>query len=547
MARFVWVWMFCWIGGCWLVGQSNVPPGEEGIRGLEKGLGLKPATPAPDRKQGVGPFKRLVLRGGTLVDGTGAPPIGPVDIVIENDRIISIASVGYPKVPIDEKGRPEKGDHEIDASGMYILPGFVDAHAHIAHPMQGLVGPMLSAEYVFKLWMAHGITTIREVGSGNGLQWTLDHKRKAAAGKITAPRIQAYAVFPARANHVVKSPQATREWVRALAQAGADGIKFFGAAPDIMEAALDEANKLGLGTACHHAQLAVTRMNVLHTSQWGLQSMEHWYGLPEALFSDRVIQDYPADYNYNNEQDRFGQAGRLWKQAAAPGSDRWNHVMGTLLERGFTLVPTMTIYEASRDLMRARRAEWHDAYTVPTLWRWFQPNRKAHGAYWFNWTTTDEIEWKNNYRLWMQFINEYKNKGGRVAVGSDAGFIYKLFGFAYIREFELLQEAGFHPLEVIRAATLSGAELVGMDGEIGSVSVGKKADLVLVPANPLANFKVLYGTGAMVLNDETQKVDRLGGIRWTIKDGIVFDAPALLADVRAIVADRKQQEAQSEP
>ena len=163
-------------------------------------------------------------------------------------------------------------------------------------------------------------------------------------------------------------------------------------------------------------------------------------------------------------------------------------------------MPTLTIYEASRDLMRARRAEWHDAYTLPALWRWFQPSREAHRSYWFSWTTEDEIAWKENYRLWMTFLDEYKDHGGRVAVGADAGFIYKLFGFAYVRELELLQEAGFHPLEVVRSATLLG---VGRAEELGSVEVGKKADLVLIPANPLANFKVLYGTGAFGLDDKT--------------------------------------------
>jgi imidazolonepropionase-like amidohydrolase len=143
----------------------------------------------------------------------------------------------------------------------------------------------------------------------------------------------------------------------------------------------------------------------------------------------------------------------------------------------------------------------------------------------------------------MTFINDYKNRGGRVAVGSDSGFIYKLFGFDYVREFELLQEAGFHPLEVVRSATLKGAELIGRDKDLGSVQVGKKADLVIVGENPLANFKVLYGTGAMRLNDATGRVERAGGVKWTIKDGIIYDAKALLADVRAMVAEEKQAEA----
>ena len=94
--------------------------------------------------------------------------------------------------------------------------------------------------------------------------------------------------------------------------------------------------------------------------------------------------------------------------------------MDELLKLGFNIDPTLTIYEASRDLMRAMRAEWHDRYTLPSLWKWYEPSRVAHGAYWFDWTTADEIEWKNNYRLWMTFLNEYKNRGGRVTTGSDS-------------------------------------------------------------------------------------------------------------------------------
>ncbi len=520
-------------------------PGEEYISAAAGGPVHAPA-PAPARKagEGAGPFKRLVIRGATLIDGTGAPPIGPVDIVIENDRIASIASVGFPKVPINEAHRPAKGDHEIDAAGMYVLPGFINAHAHLSDAGQGKVGEVSAAEYVFKLWLGHGITTVREAGAFNGLRWTLEEKRRSEAHEIVAPRIAAYAGFPVEVDTPggVATPDEARKWVDAIAAAGADGIKFVGAPPEIMRAALAEAKVKGLRSACHHAQTAVARMNVMDTSGWGLTSMEHWYGLPEALFTDRRVQDYPLDYNYSDEYDRFGQAGRLWAQAAPRGSPRWKEVIDTLKARDFTLVPTFTIYEANRDLSREMHAEWHQDYTLPSLMKFFSPNRESHGAYWYSWTTSDEIAWKKNYVIWMSFVNDYKNAGGRVAVGDDAGYIYKLYGFAWVRELELLQEAGFHPLEVVRAATLSGAELLGMADKIGSVEVGKVADFVIVPQNPLANFKVLYGTGTIRLDDATRTVKRVGGVRYTIHDGIVYDAPALLADVRQMVADAKSRE-----
>ncbi len=489
---------------------------------------------APEKNEGDGPYSQLIIRGVTIINGNGAPPIGPMDIVIERNRIVQVTSAGNPGMP-PSKNRPKlkEGGKELNAEGMYALPGFVDMHGHIGGKSQGT-----PAEYVFKLWLAHGITTIRDPSAGNGLDWTLEEKRLSAANRITAPRILAYTEFGMGAKEPVNTPELAIEWVRENAKKGADGIKFFGAAPEIMEAAIRENKKLGLRSCCHHAQLSVARWNVLHSARAGLTSMEHWYGLPEALFTDRTVQDYPADYNYNNEQHRFEEAGKLWKQAASPYSEHWNKVMNELLSLDFTLDPTFNIYEASRDLHKTRRAEWHETYTLPSLWKFFEPSRDSHGSYWFNWGTEQEIAWKENYRLWMTFVNEYKNRGGRVTTGSDNGFIYQTYGFGYIRELELLREAGFHPLEVIRSATLNGAQALGMDKEIGTIEAGKLADIVLIDANPLQNLQYLYGTGAVYL-DEKNNVTRKGGVKYTIKDGIIYDAKKLLEDVKKMVDEEK--------
>ncbi|MDH5476137.1 MAG: amidohydrolase family protein [Cyclobacteriaceae bacterium] len=492
---------------------------------------------SPDRTEGEGPWKQLIIRGVTLINGNGAPPTGPVDIVVENNIIKNVKTVGYPGVEIDPSRRPQlkEGGKELDANGMYLLPGFIDMHGHIGGESQGA-----GAEYVFKLWMAHGITTIREPGSGNGIDWVLEHKKKSENNMITAPRIYAYTSFGQGSKVPISTPEMARTWVQENAKKGSDGIKFFGAEPNVMKAALEENNKLRLGSAMHHAQMAVARWNVVHSAKAGLTSMEHWYGLPEALFEDRTVQHYPVDYNYNNEQDRFSEAGRLWQQAAKPGSAHWNKVMNELLALNFTLDPTFNIYEASRDLQRTRRLEWHETYTLPSLWEFYQPSKISHGSYWHYWGTEEEVAWKENYRLWMTFVNDYKNKGGRVTTGSDSGFIFQLYGFAYIRELELLREAGFYPLEIIRSATLSGAEALGVDHQLGSVEVGKLADFVIVEENPLKNLKVLYGTGAIKLT-ENNEVVRVGGVKYTIKDGIIYDAKKMLEDVKIMVDKAKEE------
>lgn len=492
------------------------------------------ARKAPDRSEGDGPWPQLIIRGATLINGTLSPPLGPVDIVVEGNKIINIIAVGSPGVEINSTRRPQlkEGGKELDATGMYIMPGFVDSHGHIG----GRQAP--DAEYVFKLWMAHGITTVAEPGSMNGIDWTLEHKERSAKNEITAPRIKAFTTFGQGSKSPISNAQQAIDWVRENAKKGSDGIKFFGANPKIMEAAIKENKALGLRSKMHHSQTYVGQWNVLHSAEAGLTFMEHWYGLPEAMFTDRRVQDYSLNYNYQNEQDRFGEAGQLWSQAAEPYSERWNQVMDRLIELDFTLSPTFVIYDANRDLQRARRAEWHEEYTLPSLWDFYSPSREAHGSYWFNWGTEQELQWKKNYKLWMAFVNEYKNRGGRVTIGTDAGFIYQLYGFAYVREMELLREAGFHPLEVIKAATLNGAEALGMDEEIGTVEIGKLADLVIVEENPLQNFQSLYGTGAIKVTDRNDVI-RTGGVIYTIKDGIVYDAKKLLEDVRKKVESEK--------
>lgn len=498
--------------------------------------------PTADRPagEGDGPYDRLVLRGVTLIDGTGAPPQGPVDIVIAGSRITEVRSVGFPGLPPRLEGRPGKGAREIDGAGLYVMPGFVDLHVHTGG------GPKApDADYIYKLWLAHGVTTVRGVPAGP-MDWTLRERERSARNAITAPRIFAYhrpGTGEGWTGGAITTPEKATEWVTWAAKKGVDGVKLGAEDPEVMKALITTARSLGLGTAAHLAQTGLARMNVRDAARLGLHSMEHYYGLFDALLADYSVQPYPPDYNYNDEQDRFGQVARLWDKIHPRGSKEWNDLLDELLKLKLTIDPTMTIYAASRDVMRARTAEWHDTYTLPSLWEFFQPSREAHGSYWFYWTTQDEVAWKNFYRVWMSFLNDYKNRGGRVTTGSDSGFIYKLYGFGYIEELELLQEAGFHPLEVIRSATLYGAQTLAEPRnrpiEFGIVRPGLLADLVVVDQNPLENFKVLYGTGAMKLNDRSGKVERVGGVKYTIKDGIVYDARQLLADVATMVSRAK--------
>jgi imidazolonepropionase-like amidohydrolase len=499
---------------------------------------------APDREagEGEGPFDRLVIRGAMLIDGTGGPPQGPVDVVIEGNRIAEVESVGTPHVEIDEEERPEKGTREIDASGSYVLPGFVNNHVHT-----GGVPKAPEAEYPYKLWMAHGITTVRGVPAGP-LEWTLQEKQRSARNEIVAPRIFAYhrpGDGEEWKDRDIHTPEQAREWVRYAAKKGVDGLKLGSHRPAIFKALVDEAKKHGLGTTAHLSQIGVANVNARDATEWGLGTVTHFYGLFEALYDDHDVQPWPDDMNYNDEAHRFSQVARQWNLIKPQGSEEWNDLIAHFLEHDAFLDPTMTAYLAGRDVMAARNADWHARYTLPSLWEFYMPSRENHGSYFYDWTTADEVAWKNFYRTWMDFIDDYKDAGGRVTVSADAAFIYNQYGFGFIEEMELMQEAGLHPLEVIRAATMHPAEALfepkGEEIQFGVVRPGLLADLVIIDENPIHNLKVLYGTGAVHLNDETGEVERIGGVRYTIKDGIVYDAKQLLRDVEDMVSEQKRE------
>ncbi len=494
-------------------------------------------TAAPEDTRGLRPSGDLLLHNATVIDGTGAPPYGPASIRIRGDRIVAITSaldeLTDAEALTNQGASPQVTD-ELDLHGSFVLPGLIDAHAHIGHSAQ-----VASAQYPFKLWLACGITTVREAGAlGLGLDFVVSEAARSAKHQITAPRIVPYVVFGQGAPETPHTHKAVIEWVQGVADRGATGIKFFGTRPDPMRWALAEAERVGLLSMCHHAQTDVARVNALTTAGWGMGSVEHGYGLAEAMLTSGRIQEFPPSYNYHDEHDRFAQLGRSWAQAAHPGSKRWCELLDELVGLGSTLVPTFVAHLAARDLEHARGRRYHQEFTSRRLRHFFTPGLGHHGSFFTNWGSVQEVAWRENYRLWMSFVGDFHSRGGRVCAGSDAGFIYNTFGFGLIEEMELLCEAGLSPLESIRAATLSGAELLRLDDEIGSVEIGKKADVVVVAENPLANLKVLSAAGHLRFDGEGNELV-VGAPQWTIKDGIVYDARQLADEVRQMVADER--------
>src|SRR5436853_234531 len=202
------LWLISLIVGCLLVAPDSFAQGTK--------------SPASGKR-----YNRVVIRNAMVVDGNGTPASGPKDIVIEGNRITDI--VGFDPISALQgtARRPATGDVEIDATGKYVLPGLINLHGHIQDERGGVPMPV---EYCWKLWLANGITTVREVGGNTpkSLAWREQSRR----GEITAPRFFIYAVYnnaptPATA-------EAARARVRELKALGVDGIKFFAIDRDLM-------------------------------------------------------------------------------------------------------------------------------------------------------------------------------------------------------------------------------------------------------------------------------------------------------------------------
>ncbi|MBL8896533.1 MAG: amidohydrolase family protein [Planctomycetes bacterium] len=462
-------------------------------------------------------YETLVFRNVRLIDGAGNPPRGDVHVVVKGDRIAKIVS-GW--MPIERAGN---GPYRvIDGKGLTLMPGLIDLHGHI-HFRAG--DAKLPEGYVYKLWLAHGITTIRDPACGEGLERIVEEARRAERGELVAPSIVPYAVFPAER---AQTPADVEGIVAELAQKGARGLKVFALHPDIYEALGLWADRYKLPIA---TDLKIGEVDARLAAGYGIRTLEHWYGIPDAALGG--VQRFPPEYDWDDELQRFRWAATLWQQADPAELEK---LMQLLLEKQVTLDPTFAVYEVNRDLERARSLPWLATYAHPALLAFFEPNPRNHASFHWEWTALDEARWKEHYRHWMRFVREYGRRGGRITVGSDAGYMYQLYGFGTIRELELQLEAGFHPLEVLRHATRNGALALDLPDR-GQVREGYRADLILVDGDPLVDLKVLYGTGVRRLEDG--RMVRRGGVRHTVKGGRVYDAPKLLAEVAALVAAAK--------
>ena len=480
----------------------------------------------------AGPYNRLVIQGAMVLPGHGGPPVGPYDIIIEGNRIANM--IPFDPVTAERRGETTRasGDRVIDAEGMYVMPGMIDLHMHLRQEPMPL-------EYVYYLKLAHGVTTLIPAPD-RGLDNAMAEADRSEKNEILAPRM--YPIWGWGSNtdydrEFLEDPANAMQIAQEMREKGMHVLNVgpLGWNQELLGAVCEAVTAVGGITTYHIPPSTTSVTQAVDAARLGVTMIEHHYAYAESSL-DRQVQDYPRDYNYNDENARFRHAGKVWSEANK--QRLLSEVADSLHAYGVTMLPTRVVYEANRDFLRAQSLPWHDKYTHQALIDWNGPNPAYHGSYHYDWTSDDEYYWTYAFDLWGDLIYEFNKRGGRVAYGTDDNYIWATPGFSNIRELQLLRETGMHTLEVLKSATYNSAKTLRHE-ELGLVRPGYLADLVIIDGSPLYNLRFMYSFGALTLDKEGNMI-RKGGITHTIKDGIVIENEKLMDEVERMVRESKQ-------
>ena len=444
---------------------------------------------------------RVVLTHIRVIDGAGHPAAEDRNVVIEHGKIAAIEA-GSDAAAAD-------GTTVIDGRGHSVMPGLVGMHDHlfyIARPNWdedwNWEQPLIVPEMMFsspRLYLAAGVTTLRTTGSVEPYA-DLNLKHEIDAGKLVGPHIDVTGPYlegpnsPFISMHQLATPEEARAFVNYWADRGATSFKaYMNITRGELKAAIEAAHKRGIKVTGHLCSVTYDE-----AADLGIDDLEHGFYVNTQLDPGKKPDQCPAT------------VGGPTLHAMDPGGPEATALIAKLVKKHVAITSTLPVFEAGVPGRPPLRQQLLDAMSPQARQAYlYARNRPASLPP----RTTDPAD---QLRRDMALERAFVAAGGLLIAGPDpTGNGGVLPGFGDQRELELLVEAGFSPVEAIQIGTLNGARYLGRQDHIGSIAVGKNADLVVVKGDPAT------------------KIDDLENVAIVFKDGVGYDPDMLLASVKA--------------
>ncbi|MDE0171768.1 MAG: amidohydrolase family protein [bacterium] len=426
---------------------------------------------------GGGPAPALVLTGATLVDGTGRDAIEDAVVEVVGGRIANVSRRG--DIP------PAAGSNTVDLSGKTIVPGLIDSHVHLGllpYNRFGVEDPMPLFDRFMSAFVEYGVTTVRCTGSPD-LDWSFGILKEGNSRWPrfygSGPNLDGPPGGPHPGLRVVRTPEEAVAQTLDLLDNGADFVKVYvWMTGEILRAVVSAAHSRGRKVAAHVGHTLTAEEAVL----LGVDALEH-VRIGEELLTDEQRAEIAAlPVRAHDHLLSF----RPWRYIDVE-SDRAGALLDLLVERGVYLTPTLTLSRSAllnnEDEVREPEGIGRMPHAVIDHWE-----RKG----WINDYSAEDWEAApTEWRRQVEFVGRAYRHGVRIAAGTDMPNPFILPGSGLHDELELLHSTGMPRQAVVEAATRIGAELLGVDRDLGTVEKGKLADLLVVDGNPLEHLDCL--------------------------------------------------------
>ncbi|HXG66431.1 MAG TPA: amidohydrolase family protein, partial [Blastocatellia bacterium] len=415
-----------------------------------------------------------VIEGGTLIDGTGAAPLRDAVVVIRGNRIAAVGRKGQVRYP--------KTARVISAEGKFILPGLIDAHVHY-HEWQG------------ELHLAHGVTTVKD--TGNPVEWLEALSKAIAAGEVVGPRLfytgNSMTSPPALKDHHIglRDPEMGRRAVRILKKHGAIAAKVHQQiTPELLRAITDEAHKLGLPVTGH-----LRRIGAREAALAGIDALEHSTGIPRSAGANpNLLKTDDPENDLVGYYDDLNEAAEMREENFAP-------LIRLLVEKKVAIVPTLITWFRIATDNRAKYAQEDAAFAKIAALKYVPESIREiwRTSFLYEPPSAGGLErFRTAYAKMSRFLKSFHEAGGRLVAGSSTSVMVP--GLSMHREMEMFVKLGLTPREVIEIVTRRNAEFMRIDKDLGTLTTGKLADLIVVEQNPLEDIKNI-GRIALVMKD----------------------------------------------